>query len=138
MTTITHSIDLAVSAATAYHLWTQFERFPDFMEGVESVRRIDDNHLEWVITVGLTSRTFHAIVTERIPGERVAWQSISGVQHDGAVAFERISDRQCRIRAEMSIDPATVTEVVADKAGLIRRRIEDDMMRFKELAEAAP
>jgi len=31
-----------VPVRTAYYQWTQFEAFPQFMEGVESVRQHDD------------------------------------------------------------------------------------------------
>ncbi|HEY6739041.1 MAG TPA: SRPBCC family protein [Actinopolymorphaceae bacterium] len=37
MSSITESVDVAVPIRTAYDQWTQFESFPEFMEGVESV-----------------------------------------------------------------------------------------------------
>lgn len=47
MSVIEKSIDLNVSVRTAYNQWTQFREFPRFMEAVEEVRQIDDNHLHW-------------------------------------------------------------------------------------------
>ena len=47
MSTIEKSIDVEVPVRTAYNQWTQFESFPRFMEGVESVRQLDDTHLHW-------------------------------------------------------------------------------------------
>ena len=41
------SIDVEVPVRTAYDQWTQFEEFPLFMQGVQSVRQLDDTHLEW-------------------------------------------------------------------------------------------
>jgi uncharacterized membrane protein len=38
MSKITRSIEVDVPVTTAYNQWTQFEEFPQFMEGVESVR----------------------------------------------------------------------------------------------------
>jgi len=37
MSTITESVDVAVDVSTAYNQWTQFESFPQFMEGVDEI-----------------------------------------------------------------------------------------------------
>ena len=47
MASVVKSIDVKVPVSTTYNQWTQFEEFPRFMEGVESVRQIDDTHLHW-------------------------------------------------------------------------------------------
>jgi uncharacterized membrane protein len=47
MSTITKSIDLNVPVRTAYNQWTQFEEFPNFMEGITEVTQLDDEHLHW-------------------------------------------------------------------------------------------
>ena len=50
--TIEQSIDVDVPIETAYNQWTQFEEFPRFMEGVESVEQLDDRRLHWVAEFG--------------------------------------------------------------------------------------
>jgi uncharacterized membrane protein len=45
METIEKSIEINVPVHTAYNQWTQFEEFPRFMEGVESVQQLDDRRL---------------------------------------------------------------------------------------------
>ena len=52
MTTIEESIEVKVPVRTAYDQWTQFEEFPRFMAGVESVTQLDDTHLHWVADIG--------------------------------------------------------------------------------------
>ena len=47
MSTIEQAIEVQVPLSTAYDQWTQFEDFPQFMEGVEEVRQLDDTHLHW-------------------------------------------------------------------------------------------
>ena len=37
MATVEESIEVDVPVTTAYNQWTQFEEFPHFMEGVESI-----------------------------------------------------------------------------------------------------
>ena len=44
MSGVTEHVDVAVPVRTAYDQWTQFEEFPQFMEGVQEVRQLDDTH----------------------------------------------------------------------------------------------
>src|SRR4051812_43197298 len=51
-TTVSDEIEVEVPVSTAYNQWTQFEQFPSFMDGVESVTQLDDTLLHWVATIG--------------------------------------------------------------------------------------
>ena len=75
MSTIEKSIDVNVPSDTAYNLWTQFEQFPRFMEGVEEVRQINAKHLNWRVNVGGKQKEFETEITEQIPGNRIAWRT---------------------------------------------------------------
>ena len=63
MATIEQSVDVEVPVRTAYNQWTQFESFPRFMEGVESVTQLDDTHNHWVTKVGGVERGFDTVIT---------------------------------------------------------------------------
>jgi uncharacterized membrane protein len=52
MGSVTKSIDVNVPVSTAYNQWTQFESFPQFMEGVKEVRQLDNQRLHWRAEVG--------------------------------------------------------------------------------------
>jgi uncharacterized membrane protein len=49
---VDESIELDVPVHAAYQEWTQFEKFPAFMERRKEVKRLDDTHLHWVIEIG--------------------------------------------------------------------------------------
>ena len=49
---VQESVEVNVPLQTAYNQWTQFEEFPQFMEGVESVKQLDDTRLHWVAEIG--------------------------------------------------------------------------------------
>jgi uncharacterized membrane protein len=136
MGTITESIDVGVDVTTAYDQWTQFESFPEFMEGVDEVRQIDDTHLHWVTSIGPVTREFDATVTEQHPDERVAWKSDDGPEHAGVVTFHRLDDQQTKVTVQMSIDPDGFVENVADKANILDHRVKGDLKRFKEFIES--
>ena len=84
MNTIEESVEIDVPVRTAYNQWTQFEEFPSFMEGVESVRQIDDTHLHWVAEIGGVKREWDAVVTEQHPDEQSDDRNV--VQHAPVVA----------------------------------------------------
>jgi len=136
MGTITESIDVEVDVTTAYDQWTQFESFPEFMEGVDEVRQLDDTHLHWVTSIGPVTREFDATVTEQHPDERVAWKSDDGPEHAGVVTFHRLDDRQTKVTVQMSIDPDGFVENVADKANILDHRVKGDLKRFKAFIES--
>ena len=135
MSTITQWVEVDVPVHTAYNQWTQFESFPEFMEGVEQVRQLDDTHMHWVTRVGGATREFDATITEQHPDERVAWSSDSGPDHAGVITFHRIGDSTTRVTAQMEIDPEGFVENVADKVGVLDRRVKGDMKRFKDFIE---
>ena len=42
MRTVEKSVEVDVPVSTAYNQWTQFESFPEFMDGVESITQPSD------------------------------------------------------------------------------------------------
>jgi len=136
MSTIERSIDVEVPVRTAYNQWTQFEEFPTFMEGVESVRQLDDRHLHWVAEFGGARREWDAEITEQHPDERVAWHATQGVRNAGAVTFHRLDDNRTRIMLQLEIDPEGFVEQAGDRLGFVSRRASGDLERFKEFIEA--
>ena len=136
MSTITESVDVGVDVSTAYNQWTQFESFPQFMEGVEEIRQIDDTHTHWVTNIAGVTREFDATITEQNPDERVAWRSDEGPNHAGVITFHRIDDTTTRVTAQMDIEPEGFAENAADKLGILDRRVKGDMRRFREFIES--
>jgi uncharacterized membrane protein len=135
MSTVTESVDVAVPVSTAYNQWTQFEEFPQFMEGVERIEQLDDTHLRWFISIAGVSREFDATITEQHADERVAWKSDDGPNHAGVITFHRLDEAMSRVTVQMDIDPEGFVENVADKTGVLTRRVKADLQRFKDCIE---
>jgi uncharacterized membrane protein len=136
MSAIEESVIVDVPLRTAYDQWTQFEEFPRFMEGVDSVVQLDDSRLHWVADIGGVRREWDATITEQHPDERIAWTSTSGTHNAGVVTFHRLEAAQTKVMLQLDIDPEGLVEQVGDKLGFIRRRAATDLERFKELVEA--
>jgi uncharacterized membrane protein len=136
MSTIEHSIDVAVPVRTAYNQWTQFEDFPRFMEGVEEVRQLDDTHLHWRTKVGGREKEFDAEITEQRPDERIAWSARQGAEQAGVVTFHRVDDDHTRIMLQLEAEPEGPVEKAGDALGVLKRRVKGDLERFKEMIES--
>src|SRR5438270_10395267 len=105
MASVTQSIDVNVPVRTAYNQWTQFESFPQFMDGVKEVRQQDDTHLHWVATINGKAEEWDAEITQQIPDERVAWKSTTGAPNAGVVTFHRLGADQTRVTLQMDWQP---------------------------------
>jgi uncharacterized membrane protein len=135
MATIEKSIDVEVPVSVAYGQWTQFEQFPQFMEGVVDVKQIDDKHLEWTAEVGGERHQWVAEIVEQTPDRVIAWRSIEGVPNSGRVEFEPI-DQGTRVQVEMAYEPEGFKESVGAMLGVDGGQVEDDLERFKDLVES--
>ncbi len=120
---------------TVYNQWTQFESFPQFMEGVEKVVQIDDTHLHWQASIAGRPREWDAEIVEQIPDQRIAWRSIEGEPNGGIVTFQPVAADRTEVHARIEYDPEGVAEKVADAAGVVERRTRGDLERFKEFIE---
>ncbi len=136
MQTIEQSIEVNVPVSTAYNQWTQFEEFPQFMEGVESVTQSDDTRLRWVAEFAGKRHEWDAEITEQKPDERVAWRSLDGKTNAGVVTFHRIDDNTTRVMVQMDWQPEGMVEKAGAAAGADDRRVSGDLERFKELIES--
>ncbi|MFL5679736.1 MAG: SRPBCC family protein [Chloroflexota bacterium] len=135
MSTVTQSIDVKVPVRTAYDQWTQFEDFPQFMDGVKRVEQLDDTRLHWVAKVAGKEKEWDAKITEQTPDQRVAWTATSGAPNGGVVTFHRLDDNTTRVTVQMEIEPEGPIEKVGAAAGIPDNRIKGDLRRFKEFIE---
>ncbi|GAA4216040.1 SRPBCC family protein [Microbispora amethystogenes] len=136
MSSIEQSIEVNVPIRTAYNQWTQFESFPEFMEGVESVKQIGDTRTDWVVEIAGVRREFEAEITEQHPDERVAWRSLDTPRQAGVVTFHRLGDDTTRVTLQMEYDPEGFLEKAADALQLVRMRVKGDLERFKTFIES--
>ena len=137
MPRIDDSIEVQVPVEKAYNQWTQFEEFPKFMEGIQSVEQLDDTHVKWAAEIRGERRHWTSQITEQQPDEKIAWKTVDGeVTNNGAVTFERLGERVTRIHLEMEVEGDSAAENVAgDLLGIVKAQVHGDLERFKELIE---
>ncbi|MEO5702975.1 MAG: SRPBCC family protein [Gammaproteobacteria bacterium] len=132
---IEKTIDVNVPISVAYNQWTQFEDFPEFMEGIEEVIQLSDTQLHWRANIGGIEKEWDVAITEQIPDYRIAWHSTTGAQNSGVVTFHSKDDNTTTVLLELSYDPEGIVENAGDMLGLVSARIEGDLQRFKDFIE---
>jgi uncharacterized membrane protein len=135
MSQILETIDVEVPVRTAYDQWTQFEEFPRFMDGVTSIRQLDDTHLEWTAEIAGQTKRWTAEITEQTPDQRIAWHATEGAENAGVVTFHRLDDRRSRVALQLDVEPEGPIESAGDALGFVQRRAKGDLERFKAFIE---
>lgn len=135
MSRFEHVVTVDAPIREVYDQWTQFEEFPRFMEGVESVVQLDDRTLDWTAKIGGQRRRWTAEITDQTTETRVAWKSTSGADNAGAVLFEPVDSERTRITLRMDVEPEGPVESAGDALGFVERRTKGDLERFKEFIE---
>lgn len=135
MSTIKDSLVVNVPASVAYQQWAQFDEFPKFMEGIEEVKRLDENRYHLRAKVAGKREEWDAEITDQIPDRRISWRSINGIKNDGTVEFEPMSDTSTRVSLEMDYEPHGILEKIGDAIGADKRRLHRDLKHFKDFIE---
>ncbi len=133
---VEQSIDVNVPIRTAYNQWTQFEEFPRFMDGVESVSQINDKTLFWKAKIAGKTEEWQANITEQIPDKRIAWRNVAGATNAGMVNFLSLGPNSTRVSLTLEYDPQGAVENIGDALGFVKRTVDNDLKKFKEYIES--
>jgi uncharacterized membrane protein len=135
MSTIEKSIDVNVPEYTAYAQWMKFEEFPQFMEGVKEVRRLDAKRFHWKAEIAGQDKEWDTEITEQMADQRLAWTSRGSDIKAWVVTFHRLADAKSKIMLQLEYDPQGFAEDGGEALGVVSQRVQGDLERFKELIE---
>lgn len=135
-TKVEKSVTVGVPVSTAYNQWTQFEEFPRFMDGVESVTQLGEDRLQWVAEIAGVRREWTARILEQVPDRKVAWAAEEGATNAGAVTFADAGAGRAVVHLELEYEPEGFLENVADKLHVVEKRAEGDLERFRDFVES--
>lgn len=134
--TVADRIEVECPISTVYNQWTQFEEFPRFMEGVESVRQLDDRTLHWIASIGGVTREWDARIVDQEPDQRIAWEATTGATNRGVVTFRPVDATRTEVNLELEFEGEGIVEKVGEKLGLVEGQAKADLERFKTFIEA--
>ena len=135
MSTIEKSIEVNVPVYTAYNQWTHFEEFPQFMEGVKEVKRLDAKRLHWKAEIAGQDKEWDAEITEEMADQRLAWTSRGGDIKGWVATFHQLSDARSKVMLQLEYDPQGFVENMGDAVGAVSMRVQGNLDRFKEFIE---
>lgn len=136
MASVQESIEVDVPVSTAYNQWTQFETFPEFMGGIESVEQIDETSLKFRTEIAGVRREYFAQITEQIPDRKIVWVSTDKPRNAGTVTFEPLGGERARVNVELEWEPEGLVEKAGSALGADSRQVTSDLGRFKEFIES--
>ena len=132
------SIEVDAPLSMVYNQWTQFEDFPEFMEGVEKVQQLDARHLHWVANIGGRHLEWDAEIYEQIPDLIIAWRSLNGEYNEGQIRFERLGPDKTRVHVQFVYEPRDNIKKVSNAVAMLGARVSKDLKRFKDFIENRP
>ena len=125
-----------------YERWRDFTRFPEFMDNVRDVTRLDDTRSQWTIEAPMGAKvTLVTRIVEDVPGKTIAWVSDpdSQVTTEGRVEFaDAPPGRGTYVRLVLRYTPPAgslgraVAKLFQREPEIQARR---DLKRFKALIE---
>jgi uncharacterized membrane protein len=133
---------LTCSPREAYDLWRPLENLPSFMAHVDEVSVTGPGTTHWKATAPFGQAVeWDALITDDVPGERIAWRSAGGaaIDNEGEVRFlpapgGRGSEVHVKLRYAMP--GGKLGEAVARYFGEDpHQQLDDDLRRFKQIAE---
>src|SRR6266436_10302596 len=97
MALTTHSIEVNAPLEVVYNQWTQFEEFPHFMEG--------EKRPFWKAKIGGKVKEWEAEITNQVPDQRIAWESIDGSPNSGTITFDKSDSDWTSVNAAIGYAP---------------------------------
>ncbi|MEO8045902.1 MAG: SRPBCC family protein [Nitrospirota bacterium] len=135
MPTIEKSIEVNVPEYKAYAQWMKFEEFPQFMQGVKEVTRLDGKRFHWKAEIAGQHNEWDTEVTEQAADQRLAWTSRGGVIKGWVVTFHPLSSAKSQIMLQVEYESQDATEDGGEALEVVSSRVQGDLERFKAFIE---
>ena len=136
------SITINRPVGDVYRFWHDFERLPQFMGHLESVRVLGDGRSHWRAKAPLGKTVeWDAEVAEDRPDERIAWRSVgdAAVENSGTVRFTSAPGgrgTEVRVALDYRIPGGKVGATFAKLFGEEpEQQTRDDLRRLKQVLE---
>ena len=137
---VNKAINIFAPIDEVYQFFRNFENFPLFMNHVKDITVAGDTSTWTVAGPGDSSYQFQSEITQDIPNELIAWETLpeSDIHSAGFVRFDELRDGSTRVTVQMSYVPpvGALGHAVAQLfGGDPRQSMHEDLMRLKTLLE---
>lgn len=135
------SIEVNAPVNIVFDLFSDFEKFPEWMKHIKEVRRTGENYTRWTADAPLGINVeWEAETTAFEPNRKIAWKTVRGdVEMEGEVAFEETEQGTTRMHVTLGYKPPAghLGTLVAKLFGNDpEKEIDEELQRFASLAES--
>ena len=139
---IQKSFYVAVTPAEAFAFWDSYDSFPLFMSNVREIEDLGGGHSRWIVSgPGGMPITWEAVLTQRVPGQMIAWRSAPGSMLENAGVVRFSPDNQgTRIDLRFCYQPPAggAGRAVSELLGADpRSKLNEDLARLKMVLESS-
>lgn len=135
-------VKVPVPVAEVYRRWTDFARYPEFMEYIQEVRPVGGGRYHWQGRLLGIKQEWDTEVTDQQENQRLAWRSVDGSRQSGTVTFEPLPNNQTEVRLRMEYTPpgGVIGQQLDQLTHLTRRSVKRSLKHFAALVrgERAP
>jgi uncharacterized membrane protein len=140
MASVVKHITVNAPISQVFNYWKNFENFPSFMENIESIETLGPDETKWTAKGPLgTPVEWTAKTTYVEENKKIAWQSTGGqIETHGAVLFKEAEGGGTEVTVGLEYNPlgGALGEAVAKIFSNPESKLEEDLQRFKEVAES--
>lgn len=133
------TIEVNAPVGVVFGLYSDFERFPEWMKSVKEVRKSGERMTRWTAEAPLMNVEWEAETIAFEENRKLAWRTVRGdVQMEGEVTFEDAGDGKTRMHFSLNFEPPAgrLGSLVAHLMGSDpAAQVEEDLKRFAQLAE---
>jgi uncharacterized membrane protein len=135
------SIEINAPVEVAFDLFSDFEKFPEWMKHIKEVRRTGENYTRWTADAPLGINVeWEAETTELEPNRKIAWRTVRGdVEMEGEVTFEDAGKGTTRMHVSLGYSPPAghLGSLIAKLFGNDPdKEIDEELRRFTTLAQS--
>ncbi len=130
------TIEVNRPISAVYEQWTRFQDFPQFMQGIKEVRRLDAKNLRWTATIAGQEKVWDAEIVEQLSDDTISWRSTSGAENSGKLTFIALAPEKTRVILHLTYEPKGFFENLGDNLGFVSGKVTDDLNRFKAFIES--
>ncbi len=138
---VTKSIIVKGDVDNIFHLWSNFENFPNFMEPVKSVKKTGQNTTHWKVDGPFgTTIEWDAETTRLEQNKRIAWNSLDGdIKTSGQVTFTKLPQNETQVTVTVKYIPGErlAQPIFQQLFGNTEKLADESLRKFKSFAEEA-
>jgi uncharacterized membrane protein len=132
-------IEIDAPVRVVFDLYSDFEKFPEWMKSIKEVRRTGERLTKWTADAPLMDVEWEAEITEFEQDRRIAWKTVRGdVEMEGDVRFEETESGTTRMNISVGYEPPAgrLGSLVAHLLGSDpEKQIDEDFKQFTQMAE---